>query len=107
MARDPNALEAHLFICTNIKERGECCGKKGGAELRDRLKKICAEPERGWKGRLRVNAAGCLGHCERGVAAVLYPEGRWFFDLRPEAPGDAAEVELLQAVSEVLDSTSD
>jgi len=27
---------------------------------------------------VRVNAAGCLDACERGVAAVVYPEGTWY-----------------------------
>ncbi len=27
---------------------------------------------------VRVNASGCLDACERGVAAVVYPEGTWY-----------------------------
>jgi (2Fe-2S) ferredoxin len=34
-----------------------------------------------WSKEVRVNASGCLGHCERGISAVLYPQGEWFFDL--------------------------
>jgi (2Fe-2S) ferredoxin len=50
--------------------------------LRDKVKAACKEknfPE----GTVRINNAGCLGHCENGIAAVLYPEGRWFLDLKP------------------------
>ena len=28
---------------------------------------------------------GCLGHCEQGITAVLYPEGRWFTHLTTES----------------------
>ncbi len=88
---EPRALEAHLFVCTNRKERGECCAAKGGAELRDELKRLTAQrPE--WKGRVRVNAAGCLGHCEDGVAAVLYPRGEWFTKLSPAGAPRLLEV---------------
>ncbi len=30
---------------------------------------------------VRVNSSGCLGYCERGIAAVIYPAGEWIFDL--------------------------
>lgn len=78
---DVKTFEAHLFICTNRRENGECCASKGSEELREKLKKTAKAR---WGKRVRVNAAGCLGHCERGIAAVLYPEGRWFVDLKKD-----------------------
>ena len=78
---DDNKLDAHLFICTNVKANGECCGAKHAGELRDQLKRISKDPANGWVGRVRVNTAGCLGRCEDGIAAVLYPQGRWFTGL--------------------------
>lgn len=91
-------LEAHLFICTHLRESGDCCGKKGSAGLRDQLKASCKDPVRGWKGRVRINAAGCLGRCEEGITAVLYPEGRWFTELTTESAP-----ELESALAETLD----
>lgn len=32
----------------------------------------------GLKGRVRVNAAGCLDQCARGVTVVVYPEAVWY-----------------------------
>lgn len=90
-------LDAHLFICVNEKEGKECCAAKGAAELRDKLKKISKDPNRKWLGRVRVNNSGCLGHCEEGITAVLYPQGKWFTHLDK----DDADV-LVDAVEEAL-----
>lgn len=101
MSNDPRALEAHLFICTNVKANGECCGAKNAAELRDTLKRASKDPAKGWAKRVRVNSAGCLGHCEEGIVAVLYPEGRWYTGL------SAADAPKLQAaVQDALDCKS-
>jgi (2Fe-2S) ferredoxin len=88
--------DAHLFICTNEKDGKECCGGRG-KKLREAMKEISKDPNRGWKGRVRVNNSGCLDLCKRGVAAVLYPEGRWFSDLE----ADDTEI-LTQAIEETL-----
>ena len=79
MAKVDKKLTAHLFVCTNEK-KGECCGEKGGAQLRARVKELSKEhPE--WKGQVRINSSGCLGRCEEGIVAVLYPQGKWFSGL--------------------------
>lgn len=74
--------DAHLFICTNTKEGRECCAAKGASQLRDALKTVSKDPTKGWVGRVRVNNSGCLGPCERGINAVLYPQGQWFHNLK-------------------------
>lgn len=74
-------LAAHLFICTNSKESGAFCAAKDSKALRDRMKSWVESEHPEWKGAVRINASGCLGHCRRGVAAVLYPEGKWFLQL--------------------------
>lgn len=78
-------LDAHLFICTNKRDKGECCADKGSVELRDEVKRLAKKA--GLKGRIRVNAAGCLGHCSEGITTVLYPEGKWLTQLtKDDAP---------------------
>ncbi len=84
MKPESHKLDCHLFVCTNIKDAGDSCGKKDSALLRDSLKDWAAKAHPEWRGRVRVNASGCLGHCKRGIAAVLYPEGRWFTDLKKD-----------------------
>jgi (2Fe-2S) ferredoxin len=74
----PN-LDRHIFICTNRREPGNpkgSCAEKGSEEVRDAFKRVLHE--RGLKGRMRANAAGCLDQCSRGVAVVVYPEQVWY-----------------------------
>jgi len=95
---DGKNLETHLFICTNLKEKGESCSARGSVELRESVKALCQDPARGWHGRVRVNASGCLGRCAEGITAVLYPQAHWVGNL---TPGSASVLE--RALSEVLD----
>jgi (2Fe-2S) ferredoxin len=71
--------DIHLFICTNGPDKVGKCGSKKAEELRRELKeKVSQEP---WSAKCRVNASGCLGQCESGIAAVIYPEKKWYFGL--------------------------
>ncbi len=74
--------EAHLFICTNKKEKGESCGMKDSQVLREQLKKLIDEKYPQWKGKVRLNASGCLGPCAKGIASVCYPQGDWHTELK-------------------------
>jgi len=72
-------FERHVFVCTNRRAPEDpkgCCAAKGSEEIRDRLKARIAEL--GLRGRIRINAAGCLDQCARGVTVVVYPEGVWY-----------------------------
>lgn len=89
-------MKAHLFICTNKPDKDGKCGSKGSEELRAELKQRCKEAF-GKNLDLRVNSSGCLGQCERGITAVLYPQGKWFFELNKK-DGDI----LFEAVKEAM-----
>ena len=82
--RPAGRLDAHLFVCTNRKGEGQNCGSKDSQELRDSLKAWAKKAHPEWRGRVRVNSSGCLGHCKRGITAVLYPEGVWFTQLKKD-----------------------
>jgi len=72
-------LQRHLFVCTNERAADNpkgCCGSKNGAEVRQRLKRLAFEA--GLRGLVRINSAGCLDQCSRGVALVVYPEAVWY-----------------------------
>ena len=72
-------LERHVFICTNVRPPGNpkgCCAEKGAEAVREAFKRKLHE--RGLKGRMRANAAGCLDRCEHGVTVVVYPEQVWY-----------------------------
>lgn len=64
-----------MFVCTNVREPGarvSCAGEgRCGAQLRDALKSEVAK--RGWKGRVRVSASGCLDVCEDGPNVLIVP----------------------------------
>jgi (2Fe-2S) ferredoxin len=94
---DGHNLEAHLFVCTNSRENGADCASKGSADLRVKLRNICQDPTKNWHGRVRINASGCLGRCEKGIAAVLYPKAQWFENL---GVNDTAAIE--KALKETL-----
>lgn len=71
--------ERHVFVCENRRDPADprgCCAEKGSVEIRARMKE--AAKAAGLKGRVRVNAAGCLDQCARGVTVVVYPEAVWY-----------------------------
>jgi (2Fe-2S) ferredoxin len=82
--------ERHVFICVNRREPGNpkgSCADKGSEGVRDEFKRLLHE--RGIKGRIRANAAGCLDQCPRGVAVVIYPEQVWYGGV---TVGDVSEI---------------
>jgi (2Fe-2S) ferredoxin len=87
-----DSYKTHLFICTNAPDKPGKCGHKGSEELRKELKDRCRNE---FGKSVRVNSSGCLGMCERGIAAVIYPEGKWLLDLQ-KTDSDA----VFQAVKE-------
>lgn len=73
------SLSRHVFVCVNERPADHpkgCCKAKGGAEVRDELKKLLAA--RGVANLVRANNAGCLDQCARGVTVVVYPEQVWY-----------------------------
>lgn len=75
----------HVFVCENERDPSDprgSCGRRGATEIREALKKECNQ--RGMKGLVRVNKAGCLDQCHVGVAVVVYPEQTWYGGVRIE-----------------------
>ena len=72
--------KAHLFICTHLRESDdECCGSKGAEDLRLEIKELAKK--RWTNGEVKVSRSGCLGQCNRGISAVLYPQGKWLVEI--------------------------
>lgn len=72
-------FEKHIFICGNQRPTGHprgCCDPAGTAQLQKLFKQKLAE--RGLKGKVRANQAGCLDQCEHGPNLVVYPEAVWY-----------------------------
>jgi (2Fe-2S) ferredoxin len=88
--------EKHVFICTNRRDPSNpkgSCAAKGSEQVRERFKKELSE--RGLKGRMRANAAGCLDQCEHGCTVVVYPEQVWYGHVTPDDVNEIVEEHLL------------
>lgn len=88
MLKFPAPFVNALFVCTHERPEGHpkpCCGRRGGQELRDRLKAMAKE--RGLEGQVRVLGTSCLGGCEQGPVAVRYPDGELMLGIKPEDLG--------------------
>ena len=73
-----NFYKTHIFICTNIKETGKCCGNEAIAkETLSQLKSYVKENNLGGENGVRISQSGCLGRCDEGPCAVIYPQGKW------------------------------
>lgn len=78
-------FQRHVFVCVNEREAGDprgCCAERGAQAVAAAFKQKAHE--RGLKRVVRVNKAGCLDQCARGVTVVVYPEGVWYGGVRPE-----------------------
>ncbi|MEA2700689.1 MAG: hypothetical protein QOI66_4960 [Myxococcales bacterium] len=92
-------LERHIFICTNRRDPGNpkgSCADKGSEAVRDEFKRLLHD--RGLKGRMRANAAGCLDQCARGAAVVVYPEQVWYGGVKVEDVAEIVEKHLIGGV---------
>lgn len=62
----------HVFVCTT----GKTCPKDGAVDVYEAMKKRAAE--RGLKGVVRINQAGCMNQCGHGPMVVVYPQDIWY-----------------------------
>jgi len=88
-------FEKHVFVCTNQRKEGErkSCGEQCGMELVKTFKKILKE--KGLKGNIRAQRAGCLDACDFGPSVVVYPEGIYYGGVQPEDINEIVEEHLI------------
>ena len=88
-------FEKHLFICTNQRAEGErkSCGEACGMQLVKAFKKQLKE--KGLKGNIRAQRAGCLDACDYGPSIVVYPEGIYYGGVQPEDVAEIVEEHLI------------
>ncbi len=71
--------QKHLLICTNQRPEGKaCCANHHAAARCTEAKLRIKDYGLAGPGRIRVSSAGCLGRCDEGPVAVVYPEGVWY-----------------------------
>jgi (2Fe-2S) ferredoxin len=70
--------EKTMFVCTNQRPPGakESCGPRESDEFLQRVRE-CLRQKMLW-GQMRAIASGCLGACENGPWAVVYPDDIWY-----------------------------
>ena len=76
-------FQRHLFVCTNERTPDDPRGSssaRGSAAVAAALKEKAHAC--GLKRIVRVNKAGCLDQCAKGVTIVVYPEGIWYGGVR-------------------------
>jgi (2Fe-2S) ferredoxin len=77
------AIRRHIFICADQTEP-KCCAKDAGLESWTYLKKRLTELRLTGAGGVFRTKANCFQVCMNGPIAVVYPEGVWYRDCRPE-----------------------
>ncbi|MCX7899783.1 MAG: (2Fe-2S) ferredoxin domain-containing protein [Methylocystis sp.] len=68
----------HFFVCTNKRDDGRpACGDHGAKEAAIGAKAAMKALPFTQRDGVRVSQSGCLGRCEHGPVAVVYPQGKW------------------------------
>lgn len=68
----------HMFMCINHRTNARSCAGSNSVALHEYLKKKAREVGLDPIRMLRVNKSGCMGRCEFGPTAVIYPQGVWY-----------------------------
>jgi NADH-quinone oxidoreductase subunit F len=73
---------AHILVCA-----GAACVSSGCREIRDAV--VRSVTEKGLQDEVKIIETGCIGSCDIGPLALVYPEGVLYQKLKPE---DAEEI---------------
>ena len=78
----------HIFVCTQEKPESEtsCPGHASWQFLQALEREIIAQ---GLDNEVQLTTCGCLGLCDEGPIAIVYPEGTWYQKVKQE---DVAEI---------------
>jgi len=73
----------HVFVCENKRNSPaeKSCGN-AGSKFRMLLKNEIINKK--LNNEIRINRSGCLGKCSLGPCFVIYPEGKWHFNVTPD-----------------------
>ena len=85
-------FDKHVFICLNERPAGDprgCCKSKGSEEILNIMKEEIKK--RGLNKKIRINKAGCLDQCSKGISMVVYPEGTWYEKMTKEKAMELVE----------------
>jgi (2Fe-2S) ferredoxin len=72
----------HIFLCCD-QTTPKCCDRERSIVAWDYLKRRLEELGLSDAGGVLRTRANCLGVCESGPVAVVYPEGAWYANCDP------------------------
>lgn len=84
-----DVIRAHILVCA-----GAACVSSGCRDLRDAI--VIKVKEYGLQDEVRVIETGCVGSCDLGPLALVYPEGIFYQKLKPEDADDIVGQHLLK-----------
>jgi NADH-quinone oxidoreductase subunit F len=80
---------AHILVCA-----GAACVSSGCREIRDAIVQKVAE--KGLQDEIKIIETGCIGSCDLGPLALIYPEGVLYQKLKPEDADEIVSEHLLK-----------
>ena len=80
---------SHVLVCA-----GASCISSGSQSVADRMEQTITEC--GLADEVRVIRTGCMGSCDLGPVAVVYPEGVFYMKLTPEDAALVVQEHLLK-----------
>lgn len=85
----PATQRSHVLICA-----GAACVASGATELQRRMQ--AKVDDLGLDAEISVYGTGCVGTCDLGPVAIVYPEGTFYVRLKPEDGETIVEEHLLK-----------
>lgn len=70
-------FRSHVFVCVNKRDGKPACQDHGAKAALDRAKETMKALPFARRDGVRLSQSGCLGQCEHGPVAVVYPSGKW------------------------------
>jgi (2Fe-2S) ferredoxin len=67
----------HVFVCANKRDGRPACGDHGATDALATAKAAVNALPAAQREGVRLSSAGCLGRCDHGPVAVIYPAGKW------------------------------
>ena len=71
--------DRYIFLCNNQRPPGHplgCCRERGAISLWERFAELIEA--KGLTEEVRIVGTTCLGPCEAGAVAAVYPEDVWY-----------------------------
>ncbi len=69
----------HIFFCNNIRKDGKaCCAQLNAKVMYRYAKDKCSQEGIMGEGKIGVSESRCLGRCEYGPVAIVYPDNVWY-----------------------------